>query len=89
MGYNAIQEENLTPGERRAILDFIIVNDFRTQKQAIGYLQWLIRRNGRNRNMGNAVRRWQSDIDYLMKRKRSDVKRVKIDRIFLTKHKWR
>ena len=48
----------------------------------------LIRRNGRRMNMSNAVRRWQREIDCLMLSKGEDVKRVKIDRVFLTKRKW-
>ena len=46
LGYNVNQKENLSPNERRVILDFAITNGFKTQKEAIGFLQWLIDYNG-------------------------------------------
>ena len=39
--------------------------------------------------MGEAVQKWESDIEYLVKSGGSSTERVKIDRLFLTRHgKW-
>lgn len=90
LGYNVNADEGLTPQERRAVLDFVIENGFRTQKETIGFLEGRINYNGRKRNMENAVAKWESDIDYLIRNKGKKTERVKIDRIFLTEHtKWK
>ena len=89
LGYNVSQESHLSAAERRAVLDFIVVNGFRSRKQTISFLEWLIARNSGKANMRNAVLKWQSDVDYLMRNSCKDVERVKIDRVFLTKRKWR
>lgn len=88
LGYSVGKEEGLSDGERRAILDFAIENGFKTQKQTVSFLEWLIRFNGGQKNMRQAVRKWESDIKYLISDKSGRANHVKIDRVFLTKHKW-
>lgn len=88
LGYNVGQEDNLTSKERRTILDFAIANGFKTQKETIRFLQWLVEFNGRNRGMEEAVKKWKSDIRYLMSSRSNKTERVRIDRIYLTQHKW-
>ena len=89
LGYNVNADEGLSASERRSVLDFVIQNGFRTQKETIEFLQWLISYNGKGANMGKAVQKWESDIEYLINGGSPNAERVKIDRIFLTKHgKW-
>ena len=40
-------DEGLSASERRSVLDFVIQNGFRTQKETIEFLQWLISYNGK------------------------------------------
>jgi len=88
LGYSVGKKEDLTPSERRTVLDFAIENGLKTQKETIGFIQHLIRFNGRGPHMGDSVQKWNSDIKYLMSSRTVNVERIRIDRIFLTEHNW-
>ena len=88
LGYNVNSKEDLSPAERRTILDFAISNSLLTKKATIRFLQGFIGFNGKGANMDQAVERWSSDIEYLMSDHDAEVERVKIERIFLTEKRW-
>lgn len=88
LGYNVGKQDDLSPDERRTILDFAISNNLKSQKATIGFLQWLIDFNGKRANMDDAVEKWRSDIRYLITDHDTEVERVKIDRIFLAETQW-
>ena len=88
LGYNVGKQDDLSPAERRTILDFAISNNLKSQKATIGFLQWLIDFNGKRANMDEAVEKWRSDIKYLMSDHYAEVERVKIGRIFLVDKQW-
>ncbi len=88
LGYNVNQQDALTARERRTILDFVILNRIKTQKQTIGFLEHLIDFNGRKEGMRDAVANWQSDIDYLKNDPRVEMEKFRIRRIFVETRKW-
>lgn len=91
LGYTVNAQDNLSDWDRWKILDFVIENGFRTQSDVIGFLNWLIDFHGRRSNMENAVKKWNKDIEYLIKgNNRSPfLDRVRVRRIFLSRRsKW-
>ena len=73
-GYSVNQVDNLSAFMRQQILQYLIDSRIISKPEIIAYLNGFIRRNGKRVNMGEAVRRWEMDIqwvrDYKMDRQR-------------------
>ena len=79
-GYTA-RAGALAEYERQNILIRVMVNNFLNKKQIIGLLRGFINYNGRASHMGNAVRIWETDIEFVSKFRLDSQKRVKSDTV--------
>ena len=65
-GWNVNAASNLSSSERQRILSFVIENEIMSLPQVIDFISWLAGRpSSSGKNMTNARRKWQEDIDYL------------------------
>lgn len=67
--------------ERQNILIRVMVNNFLTKKKIIGLLQGFINYNGRASHMGNAVKIWETDIDFVSKFRIEFQNKIKADTV--------
>ena len=66
IGYEVNVKRNLSDKERQRILSFAIENNIISISEAIDFLSWLVARpTAKGKNMDNARRKWQRDIEYL------------------------
>lgn len=79
-GYTA-RAGALAEYERQNILIRVMVNNFLNKKQIIGLLRGFINYNGRASHMGNAVRIWKTDIEFVSNFRLDSQKRVKADTV--------
>ena len=64
-GYNVNKVNKLSEVQRRTILDQIIGQKVRTLFKAESHISWLIKGGRRNRLLADAVKKWESDLEYL------------------------
>lgn len=64
-GYNVSKQEDLSSGERQAILSFVIENDVMSQYEIISFLDTLIDTREGMANMQDAVAKWREDVRFL------------------------
>ncbi len=69
-GYSVSQKDDLSEKERRTILDMVVFNGILSKKRCIEYLEWFVRNASGKNNMDIAIKKWNSDIDYLRNGKR-------------------
>jgi hypothetical protein len=82
-GYTVSSSEGLSDKERRRILDTIISNGIMSKFDIITYLNYFIRiRKNDTKDMSEAIRKWQSDINYLEKVSVSTMKRYSVDQVY-------
>lgn len=81
LGYTVSQKDDLSEDERRTILQYAIDGDILSKERVIQYIKFFIRLNERNYGQKNAIRRWQSDLDWLSGVQKSDVRHVGVKRI--------
>ena len=79
-GYTA-RAGALAEYERQNILIRVMVNNFLSKKQIIGLLRGFINYNGRASHMENAVRIWETDIEFVGNFRLDSQKRVKADTV--------
>lgn len=79
-GYTA-RAGALTEYERQNILIRVMVNGFLNKKQIIGLLKGFINYNGRASHMGNAVKIWENDIDFVSSFRLDSQKRVRVETV--------
>lgn len=84
-GYTVNQSDNLSRIERQTILDLVISNEVMSRDEVIDFLEWLLNRNSGNRNMDQAIKKWNEDIDYLRGGKYPKATNFKIRNIFESK----
>ena len=84
-GYTVNQSDNLSRIERQTILDLVISNEVMSRDDVIDFLEWLLNRNSGNRNMDQAIKKWNEDIDYLRGGKYPKATNFKIRNIFESK----
>lgn len=63
-GYTVSQSENLSPRQRRIILELVIDGGILTHQQVVGHLEWNIEKDGTERN-SLAREKWRDDINFL------------------------
>lgn len=63
-GYSVSQSENLSPKQRRIILENMIDGGIWTYEQTVNHLEWNIEKDGTERNR-LARSKWREDIQYL------------------------
>lgn len=63
-GYTVNAQDNLTDYERHRILSFIIENDIMKADEVIGFIEWLVRKNGSDKYYF-ARQKWNRDIAYV------------------------
>ncbi len=86
LGYSVDKQNGPSVKARRAVLDFIIDNGIRTQKQTIDYLGRRIRKNGRAKHMQDAKAEWKLDREYLMSDEHDKRKKIIVDSIIFERH---
>ncbi len=64
-GYNVREKNGLTKEERQNLLTSLIDLGVMEKQEIINYLEMFIRTNGSKFGMYNAVRKWQSDLDFI------------------------
>lgn len=64
-GYSVNQTDNISSDNRRRILKYLIDSRVSSKPEIIGYLNYFIKRNGKKRNMEEAVRRWNDDLSWV------------------------
>lgn len=80
-GYNVGVTENLSEEQRRHILSFIISNGIMDKHEIISLLNYFIDMRKSNSSQFNAIKKWQSDIDYLKEININIEQKVKINSI--------
>ena len=66
LGYNVDSRVNLSENERRIILKYAIGLGFISKKLTIFYLQTFIKKASPKYNMKEAIRKWKSDLQWVM-----------------------
>lgn len=79
-GYTA-RAGALTEYERQNILIRVMVNQFLSKKEIIGTLKSNINYNGRASHMGNAVKIWETDIEFVSKFRLDLQKTIQLDTV--------
>ena len=64
-GYNVNQTDNLSPGERRKILTYVIESHIMSRYDIRNHLSYLVKMNQYNPSKSIAVSRWKSDIQWV------------------------
>lgn len=64
-GYNANKDEDLSNGERQAILSFIIENKIMKTYEIVSFLEGLISLRSGNPRMEDAISKWKADVNFL------------------------
>ena len=80
-GYNVGTTEDLSDIQRRRILKFIIENGIMDKHKIICFIDHLIDMRRAIPNQMNAIKRWQSDSDYLKNNDINATKHVTINSI--------
>ena len=80
-GYNVGTTEDLSDIQRRRILKFIIENGIMDKHKIIWFIDHLIDMRRAITNQRNAIKRWQSDSDYLKNNDINSTKHVTINSI--------
>lgn len=65
-GYNVSVTENLSEYKRHVILEFIIQNNILSKAQVVEHISWLIRANIDRPRYRDAVKKWTTDLNYLI-----------------------
>jgi len=65
LGYPTGRRDDLPAAERRAVLDFAIVNGFRSREATTSFIRWLIEFNTGRKGTDDAMSRWSDDLAYL------------------------
>ncbi len=65
-GYTVSRKDNLSDGERRQKLRWIIANGISTKERIVSYLNYFIKRSEGQTKLASAVSKWRADKDYLM-----------------------
>lgn len=68
-GYNVSQQENLSDARRRKILSMLIDNHILTRNDIMNYLDFFVSQRKNIRTQQQAIRKWESDRDYISKYK--------------------
>ena len=66
LGYTVSKKADLSTGERRQKLRWIIANEILSKKRVIGYLDFFIRLNTGQKKNASAISKWRADKEYLM-----------------------
>ena len=71
-GYNVNASEGLTAKQRQDILVNVIKNKYYTSNEIVNFLRGLVERSRRvrDRDMSEAISKWQSDISFLLNLRR-------------------
>jgi len=77
MGYNVSSVDNLSDGERRAILEHAIDTDPSLKPRIIGFLEFLIHQNENNMRFVNACSKWRSDVEHIRKHRISEQRYIR------------
>ena len=64
-GYNVNKDEDLSSGERQAILSFIIENKIMKTYEIVSFLEGLISLRSGNSRMADAISKWKADVNFL------------------------
>lgn len=80
-GYTVNQRDDLTEGERRAIISFVIENRVQTAQEVARLLEWLISQRDGVPGMSVAVGRWRADLDFV-RHYHAPTRRVRVDSIY-------
>lgn len=80
-GYTVNQNDDLSTKQRRRILEFLINRKMMSKPEIISHLDFLIRTNGKRKNMTVAVSRWNEDIDWIRNYQLDSQRQVTIGRI--------
>lgn len=81
-GYSVSQKDGLSEKERRVILDMVVFNKILSRKRCIEYLEWFVGNASGKSNMDIAIKKWNSDIDYLRNGKRPSASNFVVGTIF-------
>ncbi len=80
-GYNVSQQENLSDARRRKILSLLIDNSILTRNDIMNYLDFFIGQRKNIKTQQNAIRKWESDRDFISSYKGEKVPDVMVGKI--------
>lgn len=80
-GYNVSQQENLSDARRRKILSLLIDNRILTRNDIMNYLDFFIGQRKNIKTQQHAIRKWESDRDFISSYKGEKVPDVMVGKI--------